>query len=562
MIHKENSLGKKLLKTNDKIIFDNDEFKRNLIKKKNISSNNIILSRKKPNFPDIISTSVNPIKPQLKHLIYKSIFNSLRIDDYLNKTDDHFVNNTSNTNKDSSINNNNNKYNMNKYISNPQNQIGNIKVNKKILVNKTKTTNNYKSYIAQKKINDSYKKINNYSNKYNTIYRNGKDVMLNNIIDNKPDLIKKECNSIKEKTGFFRSMKEIEELNDLNDLNVLSINKNNSNIYKSKINLTEGNHINNEHCHYQTVVKEKNNSNNKYKFVNRNNIKLNLNNYKFYQTSFGSKNDDNIKSDRNYKYNTINSFNNNQLNFNNNKDMNKLKRRINSRGEVNNIYQLSENKIDQYTKKPRFVTLSAEKSDYKKTQKLEGTKNNNNNNNNNYNIMKNNLFYSDNLNLELKENIEQLKNELTEKNKIINNYIKIISDYKETISKLIEKNKKLADNSVNLLKQIEQYKQEIMILKNQNSILINNNINYNYNDENNKIIINLRQELEKYKIANNNLKSFMINNSKKDTNTTPRNKIYSLPHRPLYSNLDIDNEKYNKPKRKRIFSAKLYKEDI
>jgi hypothetical protein len=100
---------------------------------------------------------VNPIKPQLKHLIYKSIFNSLRIDDYLNKTDDHFINNTSNTNtitntnKDSSINNNNNKYNMNKYISNPQNQIGNIKVNKKILVNKTKTTNNYKSYITQKK---------------------------------------------------------------------------------------------------------------------------------------------------------------------------------------------------------------------------------------------------------------------------------------------------------------------------------------------------------------------------------------------------------------------------
>ena len=123
-----------------------------------------------------------------------------------------------------------------------------------------------------------------------------------------------------------------------------------------------------------------------------------------------------------------------------NKEMNKLKRRINST-ERTNIYNLSENINDNNNKKPKFVTLFKEKVNNQEIQmqRFERLNNYNINNNNK------NLFYNNNLNLELKEAIEKLKNELNEKNKIINNFAKIISDYKGKISILMAKNKNLGE---------------------------------------------------------------------------------------------------------------------
>ena len=559
MNYRDNSLGKKLIK-NYRNIFDINDPNH-----KRISSNNIILSKKINTEPNIESNSVITIKP-LQNKLYKSIFTSLRNnDDHLNNTDEYFVTNYSNLNKDSFLNINN-KYNINKYVSNPRNEIKNIKVNKKLIVNRTKTSNNFKSNI--------YKKINNFDNrnKYNRICKIEKEASINKTT-NKNDSYKwdsknSESNSIilndkKKIITKGKLCKNIKEIDVLNDINLNSINRN---FYKSEINLTEGNIINrispnnnnsNSYIktdHYYTVIKEKENmNNNKYKFVNKNNIKINLNNNKYYQSSFNSKNDI-------YKNPIISNI---QMSYNN-KDMDEIKR-INSTGKTN-MYDLSDNNNDIYNKKNKFVTLSEEKVHNQKMQiqKFEKIKNNYNNikKNNIKNINNNNLVYNnDNVNLELKETIEKLKNELNEKNKIINNYTRIISDYKGTISTLIAKNKKLGDNSAKLIKQIEQYQEEIMLLKKENSILINNNINYNYNcnEENIKKIKNLKEEIEKYKIANNNLQSLVIKNKIYD-GFNQNNKI------DLYSNQQefngIENKKYQRSRRKSIASNKHFKEDM
>ena len=258
-----------------------------------------------------------------------------------------------------------------------------------------------------------------------------------------------------------------------------------------------------------------------------------------------SKNSDFLKSITNNK-NNDESLPPINLLYYTNKIMNKSKRRIYS-SQNSNKYNIDDNYIFEDTNKSgvhKFITLSNSKIGKVENKAFHNTNNNNNN-------LSTGGELKLNLELELEDNINHLNNELKTKNKILNNYIKIISDYKGTISQLFEKNKTLEQNSVNLLNQIEHHKEEIKFLKQENSFLINKNINFNrnYNMDCNEQIKYLKQQLNKYKIANNNLKNAIITNLKSKN--------------ILKDKINIYNDKIKKDyKRKNIHSNKKYKEDI
>ena len=132
--------------------------------------------------------------------------------------------------------------------------------------------------------------------------------------------------------------------------------------------------------------------------------------------------------------------------------------------------------------------------------------------------------------------IQALKKELNQKKIIIDKFSEIVNGYKIKNNNLLDKIKQIQENSKlkqqSLLEQIKEYQKEIYTLKNNINLLnkkseINNknenyNINiYNYNDYIRQIN-ELKEELEKYKKENNNLKILAIkykyNNIKNDAN--------------------------------------------
>ena len=575
MNYKDEALENKILNNYNKSLFNSDKLDSN---HQRISSHNIILSKKLPMKSNIASSSIISVKP-LENLIYKSIFNSLRNntnDELLNKTDNP-INKTEN--KENFIINKN--FTLQKHISNPQ-KLQNIKVNKTLLINRTKTNNNIPSYILHKKINNNKNYINNNNeNNINEPYRNEKEkdyyIRINtnknkNVNNNRLNLknneskkkieLKKKGNIIMTKREFFKNIKDIDDLDLLNNNN--NNNNNNNDIYyRNEINLTDGNLVNSnnkiKNGQYYTDIKERDHNNNKYS--NKNNLKLKLNfnnNNRIYQPSLTLINNDNNNNNNNIINKSINnkfssnSVINTQMSYSS-KVMSKIKRRINST-ERTNIYNITDIK-NKNIKKPKFFTLSEEKRQYPNLTQCDNLKP--------IQMQKpkiDNIINSDNLNIGIEENIEKLKNELNKKNKIINNFTKIVSDYKGTISRLIDKNKKLGENSINLLNQIKQYQNEILLLKKENSILINNNINYNYNynEEYIKQINDLKKELDKYKLENNHLKILIINNNineNKQKKDNSKEKIYS------YRSDNILNHKKDTPKRKNIFTNKRFQED-
>ena len=568
MNYKDVALDNKILNNYNKSLLYYDKLDSN---HQRISSNNNILSKKLPMKANIASSSIIPIKP-LENIIYKSIFNSLR-----NKTNDELLNKT-----DNALNKTENKENviiiknstLQKHISNPKKQIQNIKVNKTLLINKTKANNNIPSYIFHKKVNNNKKFINNNENNFNRTYRNEKEkdyyIKINTnknkeVNNNRMDLknneskkqieLKKSGNIIMTKRDYFKNIKDID------DLDLLNNNNNNNDIYyRNEINLTDGNLVNRNNIikndQYYTDIKERDHNNNKYS--NKSNLKLKLNfdnNNRIYQPSLtlinsnDNTNNNIINKNINKKFSS-NSIINTQMSYSS-KAMSKMKRRINSTGRTN-IYNITDIKN---IKKPKLFTLSEEKRQYPNLMQCDNLKPKKIQKPKIYNIIN-----SDNLNIGIEENIEKLKNELNKKNKIINNFTKIVSHYKGTISRLIDKNKKLRENSINLLNQIKQYQNEILLLKKENSILINNNINYNYNynEEYKKQINDLKKELDKYKLENNNLKILIINNNineNKQKIDNSKKKIYS------YRSDNILNHRKDIPKRKNIFTNKTFQED-
>ena len=141
---------------------------------------------------------------------------------------------------------------------------------------------------------------------------------------------------------------------------------------------------------------------------------------------------------------------------------------------------------------------------------------------------------SHNIRNEFKDNTDILKKEINKKNIIIEKYLKIINEYKLKIDKLLNKNKELLENSEKnqdvLIKQIKIYQNEICNLKRNNYHLtkknnsrknysiniIKDNINNiynctgNFNDTYIEQINELKSQIEKYKVENNNLKILLI----------------------------------------------------
>ena len=210
---------------------------------------------------------------------------------------------------------------------------------------------------------------------------------------------------------------------------------------------------------------------------------------------------------------------------------------------------------------------------------------NHDHNNNNYN--------------EIKENSEKLKNELIKKNKMIENYSQKLNEYKGRIDILLAKNKKIVEESKKnqdmLMSQIKEYQSEIHNLKKTNYDLIKKNKNNNnkrinslnesyrncdYNDvsSNNrdyiKQINELRNQIEKYKIENNNLKILLIkaknnsNNFSKNSNElwkkdSSRNRFsMSNGNEKKYDKKSYSVSKSKKRMRMSIFLKKNYEEDL
>ena len=193
---------------------------------------------------------------------------------------------------------------------------------------------------------------------------------------------------------------------------------------------------------------------------------------------------------------------------------------------------------------------------------------------------------------------ENLRKELINKNKMIENYAKKLNEYKGKIDMLLARNKKIIEESKKnqdfLMGQIKEYQSEIYNLKKTNYDLIKRKKNSNnnrvnslndsyknlvYNDINNnkdyiRQINELRNQIEKYKIENNNLKILLIkaknnsNNYSKNSNEpwkkdNSRNR-FSLNNgnEKKYDKKSYSVSKSKKRMRMSIFLKKNYEEDL
>ena len=423
-------------------------------------------------------------------------------------------------------------------FSKPNNNI----INKNI--SKIKTKYNVKKLKKMININD-FKTIENYNN---------------NIINNYSFLLNYKINK-------GRNRIEKEALNTI-DIYNNEYNKLNRNILKNayKMSLTEekscDSYNKNKTSEYNLYRNLNNNFNCSDSQMNKKILNMkenmrklgpNLNNIKNIKNEFNAKINNNLSISANFdkdksylkfpsnKYNLYNLISNNNSYFDKSNDSDKY----------HSIYS---NKSKCMPKTKGNVVI------------FNSLKQNTHNRNLNESYIQNNSY----INLKMKENIQEIKNnELSQNKSIINSFNKNIDEYKKVISQLIIKNKNLADNSKKLINEIQKYQKEIIRLKKENSHLIKNkDINNNSDDNNNKKKINeYKEELEKCKneikrlrhllnqIRNNSNNSYnQINKHKNLINKTGKNIINNKEKNSLVL-----------PKRKKIYKrfilCKIFKED-
>ena len=164
----------------------------------------------------------------------------------------------------------------------------------------------------------------------------------------------------------------------------------------------------------------------------------------------------------------------------------------------------------------------------------------------------------------MKEDIQEIKNDLNKNKSIINGFIRNLKEVRNFISQLIVKNKNLEENSKKLINQIKKCQKEIIELKNENANLIKykNNINYNNKDNIKEINNESKEELRKYKIENKKLRYLLIK-----INNNRINKNKNIIINKIKPNLNNNKEKNSliKSKGKKISKElnliKTFKED-
>ena len=420
------------------------------------------------------------IKP-LKTFVYKSIFNHEK----------------SNNNNNISPNKMNNRENFGYNLSNK-------KLKNHVVSNRVQKNYDYNYY--------------NYNN--------------NNNINNIKDEIKKEINnSIKRlntspNINYFKS----------NDNNYININKKNCNkMNKRNISVSKGSSSLYNLSYLKNKEENKTMQINKMTTTNSNNYTQNNNfeiekNPNLFSNDFIEKYNNYILPPNSRNYSSLTSV----VNIKNvlkNKQTKELVSSSNNMDIIsnNNIDLFIQNKIKNYNNSTSYnIRLDDLTKEFCKSVKSN-------------NILMNNI-YDDNKSIknikiikplenksshhniiEVKDNTDNLKKEISKKNNIIEKYLKIINEYKVKIDNLLDKNKEILEDSKKnqdaLIKQIKIYQNEISNLKrihynlskinnsrkNYSINIIKENINniYNCNDNSNVGYINqineLKKQIENYK---------------------------------------------------------------
>ena len=408
------------------------------------------------------------------------------------------------------------------------------------ILEKSKLSNN--EYLNDDLVNLKYKKI---DNKINT-GRNKRNI--NFILSGRNEKFNT-INSLKIPHYSF-----IYTPNNNNNLNNLFYNKNihfnmvNKNLISSNIN-KENIYMHNLPNYEKNLKKRKIKKNNIFNSTNSDLGKINI--YGL-DTNINTIYSNKISSKKNNYL--LSKENNEQINFstlsncNIEKIENKNKTILNSNNKNKADYSIqSKNQNNKNSNK----NLSKINSDNINNKLYKSNKYNTIGNNQYNNILNNTNNY-----LEIKEKYEKLKTNLKQKNDLIVGFSKIINEYKEKNNKLLKENKQLKENSKTkqkaFLEKIKEYQKEIYELKNSIELLKRNstknskNENYNINIYNSIDYINqiksLKEEIEKYKKENNNLKILVIKNR--------NNNIY-------FNSFNGKNEKENENNlRNRFYSAK------
>ena len=408
------------------------------------------------------------------------------------------------------------------------------------ILEKSKLSNN--EYLNDDIINLNYKKI---DNKINT-GRNKRNI--NFILSGRNEKFNT-INSLKIPHYSF-----IYTPNNNNNLNNLFYNKNihfnmvNKNLISSNIN-KENIYMHNLPNYEKNLKKRKIKKNNIFNSTNSDLGKINIygldtNINTIYSNKISSKKNNYLLSKKNNKQINFSTLSNCNIE----KIENKNKTILNSNNKNKADYSIqSKNQNNKNSNK----NLSKINSDNINNKLYKSNKYNTIGNNQYNNILNNTNNY-----LEIKEKYEKLKTNLKQKNDLIVGFSKIINEYKEKNNKLLKENKQLKENSKTkqkaFLEKIKEYQKEIYELKNSIELLKRNstknskNENYNINIYNSIDYINqiksLKEEIEKYKKENNNLKILVIKNR--------NNNIY-------FNSFNDINEKENENNlRNRFYSAK------
>ena len=359
----------------------------------------------------------------------------------------------------------------NYYLSLPNNK------NKKLLSFAKSPKNSFISTTN----NSYYNNIVYNKNTYNSNYNNNNNIIINNNYRNKRNISKdKEIiymnnlsnfeNNLEDNKLQFNGMATSNSNNILNKKNKFGLDFNNLNTFYN----------NNMEKHNSYRISPENNGQNQFSTLSNADIEKSISNNKPKENQIDNKNIEykNFESLIQNKMINYNKINNNNNSFNTNFD------------NLTNEFSKS---IGNYNTK------------------------NTNESNNISNASGSNNYLE-------KEKYENLKKEFKKKDKIIEKLSNIIKEYKEKNNKLLEKNKQLQEDSkskvIKLYEQIKEYQKEIYRLKNNIDAMKRNsgktsknenyNINiYNYNDYINQIN-ELKDEVEKYKKENNNLKILAI----------------------------------------------------
>ena len=430
------------------------------------------------------------------------------------------------------------------------------------------------------------KEKNYNTKKYNMNNRNaitGRDQKnLNLILPNNKN--ESNINKIKSPQSSFISTTNNSYLNNINSTKTIYNNNLANNKYKNKRNINKArekiymnnlsnfeNNLDDNQIHLSQITSKSN-------FSKKQKTHLNLdNNANSYYNKQLLSNNNNIPQeiDKQNYYSTLSNVNN-ERSYSNNKQIKNYK---NNNPNNKNIDILIQNKIQNYSNLNNNINSFATNID---NLTNEFSKSMGSNNFNAKNIKANNLSnISDNLNF---TEIQNLKKELKQKNLIIDKYSKIINEYKIKNDNLLEKIKQIQENSktkqMSLLEQIKEYQKEVYNLKNninslkKNSEFNSENENYNNNIYNYtdyiKQINELKDELEKYKKENNNLKILVIKYKNNNTKTNDNfNQTYILENsRNRFNSDKISEKKYNKKSysvskaKKRIRASSLSKKNF